>query len=1010
MPLTLLTGPANSAKAGAILAAYRARLARQPILVVPTTGDLAHYRRELAAEGVTFGARVETFAGLIDEIAARCEYRARRVGEHVRERLVALAIAGARLRTLAEAAQSPGFVGAAAAFVAELERALIEPQRLRGALAAWAGADAGRRALARELSAIYGGYQAALGRLGVLDAELFAWRALDTLRTNPGRWGTAPVLFYGFDDLTPLELDAVETLARIVATDVVFALHYEAGRVAFAGRAATFERLRPLAEQHERLPARAEHYAPRARAALHHLERGLFEQGAGTDGLADLRLWDEPRARPSANGAIRLLESGGERAEIELVGAELLELLAEGIQPAQIAVVFRSPARHAPLVAQVFGALGIPHAVPQEVMLAQTALGRGLLGLLRCAQSADAAADELLAYLRVPGIVEDSAALDELEAGLRRAGARSARAVRRAWERKQPALAELDALRNACRAGGSAALEELRARLQAMFAAPRRGCAATLTSDERIDAAVVAQACRALDELIALGVGEPRALPRGEDLLGWLAGLRIVQAPPADARGVLIADPLAIRARRFRVVVLCGLQEGEFPCPASPEPFLPAERRRELALASGLVLAAHDDPLPDERFLFYACASRPTDRLYLSWRSSDEEGNPSAPSFFVEDVRELFDERLWATRRQRPLAQVTWAPEQAPTAAERARALAARGPRRAAPPLGPLRSPAGLAALARRPPLSPGALEAFADCPIRWLVERVLRPRALRPDDEPLTRGALAHRLLHDTLTQLRERTGSARIQRGTLAEAELILDEAIEREVAAQRSPSAPAADAALRRLRADLRRFLRREAERDDGLEPQRLELDFGFDDGELPALELGDGRVRVRGRIDRVDVDRVGGGAVVRDYKSTRAEPVARWQRDRRLQVALYMLAVERLLEIPVIGGAYQPVLVDRPARGLGLADTDGAGAGAGGGARGGANDAPGGIASLLPAEDLRDATSFREQLDIAERCACELAAALGSGRLEPTPQTCTPNGRGCAYPGICRSVDG
>src|SRR5919107_6118050 len=58
MPLTLVTGPANAEKAGHVLAAYRAALDREPLLVVPTAADVDRYRRELAAAGPPFGVQV----------------------------------------------------------------------------------------------------------------------------------------------------------------------------------------------------------------------------------------------------------------------------------------------------------------------------------------------------------------------------------------------------------------------------------------------------------------------------------------------------------------------------------------------------------------------------------------------------------------------------------------------------------------------------------------------------------------------------------------------------------------------------------------------------------------------------------------------------------------------------------------------------------------------------------------------------------------------------------------
>ncbi len=57
MPLTLITGPANAAKAGAVLERFRAALALEPLLVVPTAADVEHYQRELAGGGSSSAAR-----------------------------------------------------------------------------------------------------------------------------------------------------------------------------------------------------------------------------------------------------------------------------------------------------------------------------------------------------------------------------------------------------------------------------------------------------------------------------------------------------------------------------------------------------------------------------------------------------------------------------------------------------------------------------------------------------------------------------------------------------------------------------------------------------------------------------------------------------------------------------------------------------------------------------------------------------------------------------------------
>ena len=138
------------------------------------------------------------------------------------------------------------------------------------------------------------------------------------------------MLFYGFDDLTPLQLDAIETLGRVVDAPVTVSLAYEAGphRLRRA-RAAPSRRSRRSRDEHRALPAREDHYAPHSRAALAHLERSLFEPGA---------------ARVAPGAAVALLQGGGERAELELVAARVAALLREGWRAEEIAVVVRNPA------------------------------------------------------------------------------------------------------------------------------------------------------------------------------------------------------------------------------------------------------------------------------------------------------------------------------------------------------------------------------------------------------------------------------------------------------------------------------------------------------------------------------------------------------------------------------------------------------------------------------------------------------------------------------------------
>ena len=972
MPLTLVTGPANAEKAGVVLDAYREQLARgaEPILVVPRFADVEHYRRELAEGGAVFGVRVERFRGLIGELARRAGIAGRPVGALARERVAIAAIAATRLARLAPAARTPGFAQAFLRLVAELEQQRVDPPRLAHALKTWADGSEARGAFAGELSALYFAYRQALERLGRRDEELHTAAALDAIRLEPQRWGSTPVLFYGFDDLTPLQLDAVETLAR--HAPVTLALTFEPGRVAFAARAQSHNDLLPLADEVIELEARPDHYAD---PALHHLERNLFETGLG--------------GQTPASRAIVMLEAGGERAEVEQVAAHVARLIRhEGYAPEDIAIVWREPKDAAALTEQVLGAYGIPYAMTRTIPLGHTALGRGLIALARCAQD-DATADDLLTWLRTPGFLRVPALADDLEQRARREGARTAAAARELWERLHPTfpLDAIDQVRREATAGGAPALCRRLAREAArLFTAPfEREAPVFAGAGERLDARVAATARQTLDELARLAQSDPALAGTGEDLLRTLGELELFVGDDPGPGRVQVARPQDLRARRVRALFICGLNEGVFPRPARPDPFLGDEDRREINAATGLRLRHHEDTLAIERLFFYAAASRPTDLLALSWHTGDDDGKPAVRSFFVDDVAELFAPELLEQRRRRGLGAAGWDPATAPTAREARRAAAAAlgDATREAEPIGPLVNPEVLRSLNERETWSASALETWRACPVRWFVERQLAPRGLEPDPEPLVRGTFVHEALERVYAGL----PGGRLGPGELPGARARLHQTLaELEGKHRISVDPDRLRAEVRRVEADLIRHLEYAAHSGTVYAARELELRFGEDENSLAPAELGDGELKLRGRIDRVDVGPE--GAIVRDYKGRSAvESADRWLTRGKLQMGLYVRAVEQLLGLEVVGGLYQQIGGEesRP-RGFLVDDAD--------------------AQVKLTRGDRVSAEQARDLLEDIEAAALETVREIRAGRLEPRPETCGWKGDGCSYPSICR----
>jgi ATP-dependent helicase/DNAse subunit B len=960
MPLTLVVGPANAAKAGVVFGRFRAAARDAPLLVVPRREDVALYERELAGEGALLGGRVVSFGTLLREIGHRTGVAIGVVGPVHRTGLVARAVRETPLEALARSAQAPGFVPAAETLISELRSERVDPRHLAGALAPLG-------AHGREVASLYGRYVAFLERTDREDEEGRVWRTADALRERRTAWGRTPVLLYGFDDLSRAQRDVVETLADHAGAPVTVSLAYEPRR-AFAGRVRTFAELEPLADEVIALEATEDFYAPAARAPLHALERRLFE--------------DEPDLEPVPAGeAVRIVPAAGARADAEVVACEIARLRSQGIRDDEIAVVLRSPREDGPLVERVLAAAGIATARVRERPLGHTALGRGLLGMARTALAPDAAVADLLAWLRAPGVLDQPERADQLEADCRRAAITDAAEARRRWEEEHFELGELDRLRLEGQSPQShGLLTELARAAEWLFVRPRRGQAPVLGSEERLDALALGAATRALTELRELG---PTADPA--DVLEALAAVEVRDPEPVGSGAVLVTDPLGIRARRFRAVILAGLEAESFPRPPRPEPFLSDDARGTLAEA-GIVLRRDEHAADEEAYLFYAAASRATDALVLVERTADEEGNPHRPSPFVAEV-----ERHLAGARAdgRGLADVEWPPGRAATGT----------PAPADRPLAAIASREVLALARHGTTLSAGAVEAYASCPARWLVEKELDPTDLEPDPEAIRRGSIVHEALERTHSRLKAETGTGRVTPANRARAAELLDTALgeaRRELGADLPPVV--AESIGREIAADLRRYLEQAARQSETpFEPRDFELGFGMEEDGTPPLVLGEGEeaIGVRGRIDRIDVDPAG-RAIVRDYKSGKGrsdQSANGWLRARQLQVGLYMLAVRDLLGLVPAGGLYQPLkgstAAERRPRGL-VRD-----------------DAVPGTPGLFYPDDVRDQAGVDEVLAAVEAEVRDVARRLRAGEVVPRPDTCGWSGQGCRYPGICRS---
>ena len=903
MGLNLITGPANAGKVALLLRRYLEALPREPYLIVPNRSDVEERERELLTiQPALLGGSIGTFDDLFRQIARAGGETPRVASEAQRALIVRRALATQSLNGLGRSARFGGFADALLATVGELESGLLDPDDLEG-----------------ELATLYAAYRGELDRVHLWDADLLRRQRV---ANELSAWNGEPVFAYGFEDLTGAEWALLQALAG--RSEVTVSMPYEPGRAAFASLSRTMEDLAGLADGRivELQLALNQVVEP----ALAHLERRLFAETG-------------PPA-PPIEGAIRFFESAGKRGALELVGEELLALIRSGVAPEQIGIVCPSLERWQAPLETALGTLGVPYALEGYARFDRTPYGQALLSLLRFAWLGGGRSD-LYAFLRSPYSSLTRQNVDFLEGRLRGRAVDSPERVEEETIRLrdgQP-LAVLEALRSApSPLDAVAGLAVFMLRAAYGLEAPPVG--ELSRQDIRAHEAVM----RLVGEL--RGWSELEGSLSTEEVFAAVERAEVRRSSAGEAGRIAVLDLLRARTRRFEVVFLLGLEEGSLPRRGHESPFLGDDARRDLDERSRARLTRPDQVARD-RYLFYTACTRASRRLYLVREAATDEGSPREPSPFWDEVQAVFpkdDVARWT--RRRPLSELTWPLEEAPTDRERLRAVALRAAgdsvaadaiatangwdRRLARALHAferptrLTHPQVLAELATKATFGVTELERFADCSSIWFLDRLIDPKSIDARVDARLRGQVAHQVLFKFYSGLPKELGADRVEQDRVEDAVAFLRRCLDDAMKGVRLEFTELQERELRHgLWRDLEAFVREEAAADMPLLPRRFEVLFGSERSapELQrGLELAEG-ITLSGKIDRIDVDPFSARGIVQDYKAGKhAHSAQQIESEKRLQIPLYMLVLRDLVGVEPLGGLYRPLSGERKARGL------------------------------------------------------------------------------------------
>ena len=434
-----------------------------------------------------------------------------------------------------------------------------------------------------------------------------------------------------------------------------------------------------------------------------------------------------------------------------------------------------------------------------------------------------------------------------------------------------------------------------------------------------------------LFDLLADENGNDKKFPLGYFLLQIKTALQFTRynIKERHASGVLVTSVNEIRGLNFDYVFIGGLVDGEFPTRYQPEIFLSGSYRKD-----------EYRHILEDRYHFYQTLCCAKKRLYLSYAMKDEK-KEFTPSTFVNDLLRLF---RGEEKTNKDYSELVYSKSEL---MRYAATLDLEKDKDKLDSLGidveKLKTDLGIDKLRLENPFgeseftgdisknisdeaktkladqkekqySASQLEEYAKCPFQYFLKRILQLETIEEPTEELESfelGSIIHSILYEFYIKLNQRSIIlSQCDDDTFKFTGKLIFNIAEKKIEKLRLNATmiffereKILGIAGNKKKSILYKFLEEERNNSEGFIPQYFEMGFGQfkNSKEEKTDELFIGDVKVRGKIDRVDVNKANNTYKVIDYKLSGKKPTkADLETGISLQLPLYLYASKKLIE--------------------------------------------------------------------------------------------------------------